>query len=437
MKKVYVAMSADLIHPGHLNIISEARRYGEITVGLLTDAAIASYKRLPFLSYDQRKVVVENIKGVKQVIPQETLDYVPNLKRLKPDFVIHGDDWRTGPQKETRASVIKTLRQWGGKLIEPPYTDGISSTMLNESLRSVGTTPQIRIKRLRRLLEAKPLVRILEAHSGLTGLVVENVVITKDNTVREFDGAWISSLTDSAIKGQPDTELVDFTSRLNTINQILDVTTKPLILDGDTGGSDEHFVFMVKTLERLGVSAVIIEDKVGVKRNSLLGSDDLQQQASIDEFCARISRGKQARITNDFMIIARIESFILGIGLNDAMVRARAYIEAGADGIMIHSKESDPHEISAFCEAYRKIPQRVPLVAVPTTYSQVTEAELADMGVSIVIYANHLLRSAYPAMVKAAETILQNDRAYEVESMCMPISEILTLLPGSPDAEKS
>jgi phosphoenolpyruvate phosphomutase len=321
-------------------------------------------------------------------------------------------------------------------LVEPAYTEGISSTMLNEAMRSVGTTPQIRIGRLRRLLQAKPIVRILEAHSGLTGLVVENVRVTVDDVGREFDGAWISSLTDSAIKGKPDTELVDFTSRLNTINQILDVTTKPIILDGDTGGSDDHFVFMVRTLERLGVSAVIIEDKAGDKRNSLFGDEVPQKQTSPEEFAARIVAGKQAQITDDFMIIARIESFILGAGLDDAVSRARAYIEAGADGIMIHSKVSDPGEIKAFCEVYRKLPNRVPLVAVPTTYNQITESELAEMGVNLVIYANHLLRSAYPAMVKTAETILCHSRAFEAEPFCMPIADILSLLPGSPNAEK-
>jgi phosphoenolpyruvate phosphomutase len=437
MKKVYVAMSADLIHPGHLNIIDQARKYGEITVGLLTDQAIASYKRLPFLSYDQRRQIVENIKGVSDVIPQETLDYVPNLRQLKPDYVVHGDDWRTGPQRETRARVIETLAEWDGELIEPPYTDGISSTELNEHLKTIGTTPQIRIKRLRRLFEAKPLVRILEAHSGLTGLVVENVSVDRDGAKREFDGAWISSLTDSAIKGKPDTELVDFTSRLDTINQILDVTTKPLVLDGDTGGTDERFGFMVKTLERLGVSAVIIEDKVGLKRNSLLGPDEQQRQAAIPNFCARISCGKQAQVTDDFMVIARIESLVLGASQKDALTRARAYIEAGADGVMIHSKAKDPGEIATFCKAYHELEERVPLVVVPTTYSGITETELAALGVNMVIYANHLLRSAYPAMMSTAETILRNQRALEAETGCMPISEILTLLPGSPGSEES
>jgi phosphoenolpyruvate phosphomutase len=436
MKTVYVAMSADLIHPGHLNIIHQARAYGELTVGLLTDKAIASYKRLPFLSFEQRRAIVENIKGVERVIPQETLDYVPNLRKLKPDYVVHGDDWRTGPQRDTRQRVIETLQEWGGTLIEPPYTDGISSTAINDHLRSIGTTPQVRIRRLRRLIESKPIVRILEAHSGLTGLVVETVSVDVEGTKREFDGVWVSSLTDSAIKGKPDTELVDFSSRLGTINQILDVTTKPLILDGDTGGSDEHFAFMVKTLERLGVSAVIIEDKIGLKRNSLLGADDLQQQAPIGDFCARLTHGKRVQLTDDFMVIARIESLILGAGHDDAVRRAQAYIEAGADAIMIHSKAADANEITAFCRAYRSFKNRVPLVAVPTTYNRTTETELAELGVRVVIYANHLLRSAYPAMVRTAQSILEHQRSYEAEETCLPIAEILTLLPGSPSSDK-
>ncbi len=430
MKKVYVAMSADIVHPGHLNIISEARKLGEITIGLLTDKAIASYKRLPFLSYEQRKMIMENIKDVKEVVPQETLDYVPNLKKLKPDYVVHGDDWRTGVQKETRKRVIQTLKEWGGKLIEPPYTKDISSTQLHQSLCDIGTTPETRMKKLRRLLEAKPLVRIIEAHNGLTGLIVENTKIMKDGAVKEFDGMWISSLTDSISKGKPDIEFVDLTSRLNTIHQILEVTTKPLIVDGDTGGITEHFPFTVKTLERLGVSAIIIEDKIGLKKNSLFGAEVKQTQDTIKNFSNKISAGKKAQVTDDFMIIARIESLILKAGVKDALKRAKAYIESGADAIMIHSKEKDPKEILEFCKEYNKFKQKVPLVAVPTTYNKITEKELIDAGVRIVIYANHLLRSAYPAMTKTAKTILIHERSYEANEMCMPIKEILTLIPG-------
>jgi len=430
MKKVYVGMSADLIHTGHLNIINEARKYGEVIIGVLTDQAIASYKRLPFLTFDQRKEIVENIKGVSRVVPQTTLDYVPNLREIKPDYVVHGDDWRTGVQKETRQRVIDALNEWGGELIEPKYTPGISSTKLNQAMKEIGTTPGIRLKRLRRLLESKELVTVLEAHSGLTGLIVENIQVKTARGIKEFDGIWLSSLTDSTAKGKPDIGYVDLTSRMNTLTDILEVTTKPIIYDGDSGGLTEHFEFMVRTLEREGISAVIIEDKVGLKKNSLFGTEVEQTQDTIENFSHKITRGKQAQVTGDFMIIARVESLILKKGQEDALKRARAYIDAGADGIMIHSKEKTPDEILAFCEKYDLFEQKVPLAVVPSTYCCITEDELKRAGVRIVIYANQLLRSAYPAMVKTAQSILENGRAMECGEMCMPIKEILTLIPG-------
>ena len=427
-KTVYVAMSADLIHPGHLNIIHTAVQYGEVTVGVLTDTAIASYKRLPYMDFEQRKDIVANLKGVSNVIPQETLDYVPNLKKLKPDYVVHGDDWKEGVQKETRQRVIDTLKEWGGELIEPHYTPGISSTKLNNALKEIGTTPDIRLRKLRRLLNAKPVVRVMEAHSGLTGLIVEKTKVVKDGRTNEFDAMWLSSLTDSTNKGKPDIECVDLTSRQQTVNDILEVTTKPIIYDGDSGGIPEHFVFTVKSLERLGVSAIIIEDKTGLKQNSLFESDDLQKQDSIENICYKIKVGKDAQVTDDFMIIARIESLNLGRGVDDALERAKAYIEAGADGIMIHSKEKEPVNMFAFCDQYKKLEIRVPLVAVPSMYSHITESELQEKGISIVIYANQLLRSAYPMMMKTAETILQNERALEADADCMPIKEIISLI---------
>lgn len=430
MKKVYVGMGTDVLHHGHINIIEVARNLGEVTVGLLTDKAIASYKRVPLLSYKQRKKIIENIKGVKNVIPQETLDYTSNLKKLKPDYVVHGTDWKMGVQKQIRARVIETLKEWGGKLVEPEYTKGISSTQLISEMLEGGTTPEIRLKKLRKLLELKPLVRFLEVHNGLTGRIVEKTRIIEDGTVREFDGMWESSLTDSISKGKPDIELIDFTSRLQTIDQIFEVTTKPMIVDGDTGGLTDHFVYTVKTLERLGVSAIIIEDKIGPKRNSLFGTDVEQTPDTIENFCKKLSAGKKAQVTEDFMIIARIESLILKKGLKDALKRAKAYIESGADGIMIHSKEKNPKEILGFCEEYKKFKYKVPLAVVPTTYDKITEEELIKVGVNIVIYANHLLRSAYPAMVKVAESILKNHRCYEAGELSLPIIDILNLIPG-------
>ena len=430
-KKVYVGMSADIIHPGHLNIIHEAQKLGYVTVGVLTDAAISSYKRLPYLNYEQRSLIVKNLKGVEEVIPQSTLDYVPNLELLRPDFVVHGDDWKEGVQKETRQRVIDTISKWGGKLIDVPYTKGISSTQLNSKLKEIGTTPEIRLKRLRRLIEAKSIVRICESHSGLTGLIIENTSVEVNGIRREFDGMWSSSLTDSTSKGKPDIEAVDLTTRLHDLNDALECTTKPIIFDGDTGGKIEHFVFTVRTLERLGISAVIIEDKIGLKKNSLFGTDAIQTQDTIDGFCNKIRAGKRAQITDDFMIIARIESFIAGKGQEDAMERALAYIEAGADGIMIHSKDKSGEDIRLFCKALRLANQSVPIVVVPTTYNHVTEEELSLWGANIVIYANHMLRSAYPAMLNTAKSILSHGRSYEANELCMPVKEILELIPGT------
>lgn len=431
-KTVYVGMSADMIHPGHLNIIREACKLGKVTVGVLTDAAIASYKRLPYLTYDQRAEIVSNIKGVDNVIPQTTLDYVPNLRALKPDFVVHGDDWKQGVQQSTRQRIIEAMAEWGGKVIDIPYTQGISSTAMNERLKEIGTTPEIRMKRLRRLIGAKRIVRILESHNGLTGLIIENTFVDVNGMKQEFDGMWASSLTDSTSKGKPDIEAVDITTRLHDLNDALEVTTKPVIFDGDTGGKVEHFVFTVRTLERLGISAVIIEDKVGLKQNSLFGTDAVQTQDTIEGFCNKIRTGKNAQITDDFMIIARIESLIAGKPIEDALERAFAYVEAGADGIMIHSKNKDGQDIKEFCQRFREKNQHTPIVAVPTTYNQFTEDELAEWGVNVVIYANHMLRSAYPAMVECAKSILTHGRSLEAsEDYCMPIKEILELIPGT------
>jgi phosphoenolpyruvate phosphomutase len=430
-KSVYVGMSADLVHPGHLNVLKEATKYGSVTVGLLTDKAIASYKRLPYMSYEDRKMVLEQIRYVDNVVAQETLDYTNNLKKIKPDYVVHGDDWKTGVQKSVRQDIIDLLATWGGELIEVPYTKGISSSRLNNALRVIGTTPDIRRSRFKRLLDSKPVVRLMEAHSGLTGLIVEHASAKVNGVHREFDGMWGSSLTDSTNKGKPDIEAVDLSSRIRTLDDIFEVTTKPLVFDADTGGIPEHFQFTVRSLERLGVSAVIIEDKIGLKKNSLLGNDVFQQQASIEEFSHKIAMGNKAKVTQDFMIIARLESLILEAGLDDALERAEAYINAGADGIMIHSRKKKPDEIFEFCDKYKLIKNRVPLIAVPSSYNMVTEEELMDRGVNVIIYANHLIRAAYPAMINVATSILENSRSYEADSNLLSIKEILKLIPGT------
>ncbi len=426
MSKVYVGMCADLIHHGHLNIIKEAKKYGDVVVGLLTDSAIASYKRLPALSYKERKIVVENIVGVSEVIPQETLDYIPNIEELKPKYVVHGDDWKEGVQKQVRQGVIDKLKEWGGEVIDVPYTKGVSSTKLHNHLKDIGTTPDIRRKMLKRLLNSKPIVKVLEAHNGLTGLIVEKTKVGND----EFDAMWLSSLTHSASKGKPDNQYVDITTVSQTLSEIFDVTTKPMIVDLDNGGMIEHFKFTIRTLERMGVSAVIIEDKIGSKRNSLFKDTSNQTQDNPNEFGNKISEGKKSLVTKEFMIIARIESFILDKGVDDAIYRASIYISNGDDGIMIHSESESTNEILSFCKRYEKFKKKVPLVVVPSTYNRVVEEELINIGVDVVIYANHLLRSSYPAMIDTAKSILENKRSYEANKSCLPIKEVLELIPN-------
>lgn len=431
-KKVYLGMIGDIMHPGLINIINEGAKYGDLMIGLFTDKAIATHKRLPYLTYEQRETVVKSINGVKEVVPQDDWSYVPNLVKYKPDYIIHGDDWKEGPAKYLRDEVYKVMESLGGEVIEIPYTKGISASGLKQTIDSLGVTPQARLASLRRLISAKPVVRILESHNGLTGLIAEHTSVEVNGQHREFDGMWASSLTDSTSKGKPDIEAVDLTTRLHDLNDTLEVTTKPVIFDGDTGGKVEHFVFTVRTLERLGISAVIIEDKVGLKQNSLFGTDAVQTQDTIEGFCHKIQEGKNAQITNDFMIISRCESLIAGKSVDDALERCHAYVAAGADGVMIHSKNKDGMDIKEFCQRFREKDAHTPIVAVPTTYNQFTEEELAEWGINVVIYANHMLRSAYPAMVKCAESILTNSRSLEAsEKYCMPIKQILNLIPGT------
>jgi phosphoenolpyruvate phosphomutase / 2-hydroxyethylphosphonate cytidylyltransferase len=427
-KTIYLALAVDLVHPGHLNIINEAKKYGEVVIGLLTDGAIASYKKLPYMTYEQRKIVIKSIKGVTKVIPQHTLDYTSNLEILRPNFVIHGDDWREGAQKNTRNQVIEVLKKWNGELVEVPYTEEL---LLKNLELDIGTTVDVRRARLRRLIHAKPIVRILEAHNALSALIAENTKVERNGDVASFDGVWSSSLTDSTAKGKPDIEAIDMTSRINAVNDIFEVTTKPMIFDADTGGKIEHFEFTVRSLERTGVSAVVIEDKTGLKKNSLFGNDVAQTQDTIENFCNKISRGKSAQISDDFMIISRIESLILEAGMEDALIRAEAYIKAGADAIMIHSRHKDPAEIVEFMQKFRAKDEYTPVVVVPTSFNGVTVEEFAEMGVNVVVTANHMLRAAYPAMLKVANSVLENGRSLEAEPDCMSIKEILEFIPGT------
>jgi phosphoenolpyruvate phosphomutase len=428
-RTVYMCFSTDMIHSGHISIIRKAEKLGKVIVGVLSDEAVSSYKRFPLLPFDERKMMFENITGIYEAVEQKTLSYRENLERYKPTFVVHGDDWKVGVQRPIREEVISILESYGGKLIEFPYSKDAKYQELDKRARLELSTPDIRRARLKKLLSMKGLVTAMEAHSGLTGLIVENTVVEDQGGGHQFDAMWISSLCDSTAKGKPDIELVDMTSRFRTIDDICEVTTKPIIFDGDTGGLTEHFVYTVRSLERMGVSMIIIEDKTGLKKNSLFGNEVAQTQDSIENFCAKIAAGKKSQRTRDFMICARIESLILEQGMEDALQRAFAYTDAGADAIMIHSRQKEPDEIFTFVSSFRQRDQVTPLVVVPTSFDQVTEEEFKARGVNIVIYANQLTRSGFPAMKRAAETILKNHRAKECDEQCMPFGDIIRLIP--------
>lgn len=428
-KKVYIAFSTDILHTGHLSILQKASTLGNVTVGVASDSVVASFKRYPLLPFEERKALFENLKGVDHVVCQDTLSYRGIIEQLHPDIIVHGDDWCRGPQKPLRDEVLTLLNAYGGRLVEFPYTNDPKLRAIENRSRSDAAVPDVRRGRLKKLLQLKGFVRILEAHSGLSGLIAEKVTVYQNGMGRSFDGMWLSSLCDSTMKGKPDIELVDMTSRIQTINEIMDVTTKPIILDGDTGGQIEHFVHHVKTLESMGVSSIIIEDKTGLKKNSLFGTEVEQTQDNIENFCAKITAGKHAMRTRDFMIIARIESLILERGMRDALTRAYAYVGAGADGIMIHSRSKKPDEIFDFVKRFREKDKTTPIVVVPTSFNTVTEEELEECGVNVVVYANQLIRSAFPAMKQTAQSILEHHRAKEADDRLLPIKDILTLIP--------
>ena len=428
MKSVYACFSTDVIHEGHLHIIQEAQAYGELTIGVLTDEALIKFDRFPTITFDERFQMMQKLDGVAHVVAQSTVSYTENLQKLKPDYVIHGDNWKTNEQKIIRDNVLKVLSTWGGQLIEVPYTRTEKVQHIDKVMHDKLAMPEFRRKRLRQLLQLRPIVKALEVHSGITALIAEKTIVQNKEELDQFDAMWISSLCDSTAKGKPDIELVDMSSRIRTIDDVMDVSTKPIILDGDTGGLIEHFVYNVRTLERLGVSAIIIEDKTGLKKNSLFGNDVEQTQDSIARFCEKIQAGKQAQLSEDFMIIARIESLILEKGIADALQRAYAYVAAGADGIMIHSRQKTPDEIFAFCDAFRQKDKNTPIVVVPTSYHSVLEEQLAAHGINIVIYANQLTRSAFPAMQETAASILKHHRAKEADAQLMSIKDIITLI---------
>ena len=428
MSTVYACFCTDVIHAGHRNLLQKAAEYGEVIAGVLCDREMVRYNRFPTVSIDQRIKMLEEVPEVTKVVVQDDIMYDKILAELQPNYVVHGDNWQGGPESAIRANVAINLAKYGGKLIEVPYTYSDEIKKIDDRIRDKLAMPELRRGRLKKLLGIVPIVKTIEVHSGLTGLIAEKTVVEHDGGLDQFDAMWISSLCDSTAKGKPDIELVDMSSRIRTIDDVLDVTTKPIILDADTGGLIEHFVYNVRTLERMGVSAIIVEDKTGLKKNSLFGTEVKQTQDSVEHFCAKLRAGKKVQRTDDFMIIARIESLILEKGLDDALMRAKAYVEAGADGIMIHSRQKEPTEVFAFCDKFREEFADVPIVVVPTSYNQVTEAELMEHGVNVVIYANQLTRSAFPAMENTAKSILVHHRAHEADKNLMPIKEIISLI---------
>lgn len=427
-KKVYVTLAVDFLHEGHIKILKIANKYGDVIVGLLTDEAIIKYKKLPNLDYKSRELLIKNIKYVTRVIPQYTDDYTDNLNLIKPDYLVHGDDWNYDNRKSLRTKAIKTLKKWSGKLIEPKHTKNISDAFQHEKIKNFYQKTENRISKLRRLINTKKIIRVLESHNSLTGLIIENMQINKKKEFLEFDCMWSSSLTDSATKGKPDNQSVDYSSRILSLNDMLDATTKPLIFDADNGGQIEHLSFLVRSLERSGVSAMIMEDKIGLKKNSLFKNQAGAFQDKPGLFAKKIKKVCSSRQSKDFLVVARIESFILGKGLKDALKRAEIYSKAGADAILIHSKENTPNEIFSFSKIFKKSKNFVPLVAVPSTYSKVYERDLIRNGFKIVIYANQLLRAAYPAMELVAKKILENGRSFEIEKKIIPIKKIINLI---------
>jgi phosphoenolpyruvate phosphomutase len=430
-KTVFVVMSAEIFHPGHLNIIKVARDLGEVTVGLATDRFNARYKRLTLMSYEDRKAIVENINGVKNVIAQDTLDLAPILRELRPDYFVHGDDWKFGPLKAVRQQVLEVMQEWGGVLVEPPYTEGISSTKLNAAWRSIGATPETRIRHFRRMLEFQPVVRLLEVHNSLSGIIIERTLVEGNERDKEFDGMWYSDLTDSLAKGKPNSSFVDLTSRINTIHGILESTTKPLIVEAGNGGITEHFVSTVKTLERLGVSAVVIADKVGYEGAvfSLNGNEPVQED--VNDFARKIASGKKTQVNKDFSIITQINSLVMHEDVENALRRARVYIEAGVDALMIHSNVETLTDFFEFCRSYRNLEDKVPLLAAIPARSSLDEDQLISAGVQFIVYPDQLLRAAYTSMLNAAKTLLIQARASDVDELYAPISEICDFVPGA------
>ncbi len=428
--EVYVSMTMEILHNGHLKILKEARRHGRVTVGLLTDQALENKKALPLLSFEQRREILEALDCVDEVIAQDTWGFDAVLDRHKPKVFVHGDKW-DGPLQGMRERVIAKLESYGGQFVELPYSHEFDTGNIAPQMTAALASPYARQKAFRRLLQSHRLVRLLEAHSPLAALIGENMQVEREGKTLQFDGFWSSSLTDSTEMGLPDIEALDMSRRFQNIDEIFEVTTKPLVMDADTGGKPEHFELRARTMERMGIAAAIIEDKTGLKKNSLLGTDVPQTQATVEQFCEKIQAGIEGQKYNGMMIIARLESLILGKGVDDALMRAEAYVAAGAGAVMIHSKETEPDEVFAFTGQFRQTHPTIPIVVVPSSYNRVMDHELQAHGVKVIIYANHMLRASYKAMDKVARAILANGRTAEIEDDIISIKQILKLIPGT------
>ncbi|MDJ0824059.1 MAG: phosphoenolpyruvate mutase [Rhodobacter sp.] len=427
---VYVSMTAEILHNGHLRILKEAKKHGRVTVGLLTDRALENKKPIPLLSFEQRKEILEALDCVDEVIAQDEWDYDACIDTHKPRVFVHGDKW-DGPLTGMRERAIARLESYGGTFVELPYSHEFDGTHIAPQMAASLATPFAKQKAFRRMMQSKRLVRFLEAHSPLAALIGEHTKVQRNGDVLQYDGFWSSSLTDSTEMGLPDIEALDVTRRLQNIDEIFEVTTKPLVFDADTGGKAEHFELKVRTMERMGIAAAIIEDKTGLKKNSLLGTSVPQTQASIPEFQEKIRAGIEGQKYRGMMIIARLESLILGQGIDDALRRADAYVTAGAGAVMIHSKERDPAQVFAFTDAFAQDHPEVPIVAVPSSYNTVHDHELQAHGIKMIIYANHMLRSSYKAMEQTARAILEHGRTAEIEDEIITIPQILKLIPGT------
>jgi len=400
-KTVYVGMVGDMLHVGHINILKTAARLGRVTVGVLTDRAVVGYKRLPLLAFEDRVRVVESIADVAAVVPQKTLSYVENLRALRPDYVVHGDDWRYGDQvSRARAEVIATLGEWGGELVEVAYTKGISSTAIHRSGAADALFSGTRQGRLRRLLAAKPTLRIVEAHSGLSAKIAAEV--RGPDGATGFDAVWQSGLTDAIHRGKSDGGAVDRGRRLQAVEEILDAGPLPLIYDGRAAGRPETVFDLTRALDKAGVSALCLGDRSDPDRTG--------PEMSPAETVAQIEAVRAACPTGAVMAISRIVVAAPGNGgsgaLDRALDRALALLEAGSDAVMFDSAADTAEPILDIAARLRRQRRDVPLFAAQSDRWGAPIHRFENAGIDAVVYETHLLRATVAPMRRAATALL-------------------------------